>query len=319
MAENKGIQFFPIALFASVMGIAGVSISFRLLESIYEITNLGSTLLMILASIMFLVNAFILIYRVVKHPTEVTKDFNHPVKMNFFGAISISLLLLAVLYYEFNTGLSLVVWVTGAMSQLILTLVLLSKIIWEKEFTIAQFNPTWIIPIVGNIVVPLAGAYHTGPFINWLFFSIGIVFTLIYLTLLINRIFFHPKFPPKLTPTFFIILAPLGVGFVSYIKLVGEVDTFAYIIYGLGFYLGLLLLYQIRRFISIPFFVSWWALLFPTASMTNATYYLYEATGEAFLKWIFIVQVIGLIVLSIYLLGKTINLALKKKLAIEEA
>ncbi len=40
----------------------------------------------------------------------------------------------------------------------------------------------------------------------------------------------------------------------SYIKLTGKLDVFAYILYGIAFYLGLLFLFQIKRFFSGPFF-----------------------------------------------------------------
>lgn len=314
MAEKKGVQYFPITLFASVMGIAGVAIALQLIETLYGLTNIISTLFIGLATVMFVLNGLILLYRLIKHPAEVERDFNHPVKMNFFGAISISLLLLAVLYADFHEGFSYILWVSGAFFQLILTIVLLARIMWEKEYTFAQFNPTWIIPIVGNIVVPLAGVLHTSAFINWLFFSMGFVFTIIYLVLLVQRLFFHGSLPEELTPTLFIMLAPLGIGFVSYTNLVGQLDALAYILYGLGFYLGLLLLYQIKRFVTIPFTLSWWAYLFPSAAMTNATYGVYIATNETVLKVVFIIQVIGLLLLSIYLLTKTIQSALHRQL-----
>src|SRR5690625_6520049 len=155
--------------------------------------------------------------------------------MNFFGAISISLLLLAVLYYDMNIFLSFILWISGALLQTWVTLAVLSKLIWEKEFKLAQFNPTWFIPIVGNIVVPLAGVFHVDPIINWIFFSVGIVFTVVYLTIFVNRIIFQPSLPKPLVPTFYILIAPPAIGFISYVKLVGEVDAFAYILYGIAF------------------------------------------------------------------------------------
>src|SRR5699024_8493186 len=129
-----------------------------------------------------------------------------------------------------------------------------------------------------------------------------------YYTIFINRVFFHPALPVKLMPTFFILLAPLGIGFVSYVNLIGEVDVFAYIIYGFLFYLGLLLIYQFKRFLSIPFFISWWSFLFPSAAATNATIILYERTGYSLLLPLIGIQMSGLIVFMVYLLMKTVGL-----------
>lgn len=318
MEQERGVRYFPIALFASVMGVSGVAISLRLVENMLEQGHLLSNIIIIIASIMFVVNITILLFRLVRYKEEVKIDFQHPVRMNFFATIPISLLLLAVLYYEIIANVSFVLWLVGALLQVVLTLVVLSKLIWEKEFQLPQFNPAWFIPIVGNIVVPLAGVYHVDPFINWMFFGLGIVFSIIYFTIFINRIFFHPPLPVKLMPTFFILLAPPGIGFVSYVKLVGEVDVFAYILYGFAFYLGLLFIFQLKRFLKIPFFISWWAFLFPSAAVTNATIFLYEATHYYLLQVLIYIQIIGLIVLTLYLFWRTIGLVRNKKLCIKE-
>lgn len=318
MEKERGMQYFPIALFSSVMGVSGVAISIRLFETIQGWGNIISNIVMILATLMFIINGYILIYRIVHFRQGVKTDLNHPVKMNFFGAISISLLLLAVLYYDINISVSFLIWLIGVLLQAWLTLFILSRLIWEKEFQLEQFNPTWFIPIVGNVVVPLAGVFHVAPVINWIFFSVGIVFSIVYFTIFINRIIFRPSLPKPLTPTFFILLAPPGIGFVSYVKLVGQVDVFAYILFGIAFYLGLLFIYQFKRFFSIPFFVSWWAYLFPSAAVTNATLYLYIETGLSYVYWLFVGQFIGLIILMSVLFGKTIIMVKTKTLCLKE-
>lgn len=308
MEAEKGIRYFPVALFSSVMGVAGVALVLRLVENMYELSSIYSLIALILASLLFIVNGLIFLYRLFRYVADVREDFAHPVKMNFFGAISISLLLLARLFYDFSPMVSLVLWVSGAILQTALTLAVLSKVIWVHSFQIEQFNPAWFIPIVGNIVAPLAGVYHVHEVINWTFFSIGILYSIIYYTIFTNRIFFHPPMPAKLQPTFFILMAPPGIGFVSYVQLTDKLDVFAYILFGIAFYLGLLLLFQLKRFFTIPFFVSWWAYLFPSAAVTSATLHLYVATNWVGLKIVALVQVIGLIVLTLYLLWKTIGL-----------
>lgn len=100
------------------------------------------------------------------------------------------MLLLAQVYLEMNTLISFTFWSLGAVLQAILTLVILSKLIWTFSFKMEQFNPAWFIPIVGNIIVPLAGLSHVDTDLNWMFFSTGIVFSIVYTTIFINRIFF---------------------------------------------------------------------------------------------------------------------------------
>src|SRR5699024_3253444 len=134
---------------------------------------------------------------------------------------------------------------------------------------------------------------------------IGLVFSILYMTIFVNRIIFHPPLPTQLTPTFFILLAPPSIGLISYVKLTGNVDVFANILYGFTFYLVLLFIFQFKRFFTIQFSISWWAYLFPFAAITNATIYMYIETGNTFYNWLFIAQVISLIGLAIYLLAKT--------------
>lgn len=316
MEENK-LRYFPTALFASVMGLSGVTVALRQYEKMTDLAAIGSTLFFILALVMFIVNLAVLIVRLKNFPKDIHAELKHPVKMNFYGAISISFLMIGLLLYDMSEILSLFIWGIGAFLQLTLTLYLLTRLMWTLEFKLEQFNPVWFLPIVGNIVVPLAGVYHVGAEINWLFFSLGLVFTIFYFTFFFNRMFFHGPLPPMLRPTVFILLAPPAIALMSYYNLTGEVDSFAYIFYGFAFYLGLLLLVQVKAFLSGPFFVSWWAMLFPTAAVTNATFIMYEATGLLVLKWLLHIQILGLIALSFYLLFKTIQLVKERKLCVE--
>lgn len=309
MEGKRGVRYFPIALFASVMGVSGVAMSLKLTENIYNFNHLFSNIVAVLATILFLINAVILLYRFIFYFEDIKMDFNHPVKMNFYGTVSISLLLLGTLYIDFNEYLSLITWGLGAIIQAIITLIVLTKLIWHSSFKLPQFNPTWFIPIVGNIVVPLGGVYHVSSELNWIFFGIGITFSIIYMTLSFNRLFFHEPIPAPLMPSLFILLAPPGIGLVSYVKLTGNIDVFAHILYGFVFYLGLLFIIQFKRFFLSPFFVSWWAYLFPSAAVTNATIYMYMETGYSLYKILFIAQIIGLIILTIYLLIRTAHLA----------
>src|SRR5699024_11853700 len=99
-----------------------------------------------------------------------------------------------------------------------------------------------LIRIFDKIIVKLAVFYHVVVEINIFYFSLGIIFSIIYFTLFMNRMFFKGPLPNMLRPTVFILLAPPAIGFMSYVKIFGEANAFAFILYGFAFYLGLLLL-----------------------------------------------------------------------------
>lgn len=317
MEKERGLRYFPIALFASVMGLAGTTHAIKQYETMYNLMNLVSTLLFILTLLIFVIVLGIFLYRVVKYTEEIKAELKHPVKMNFFGAIAISFLMVGLIFIDVNETISLITWTIGAIIQLVLTLVILTNLMWKLSLEIGQFNPVWFIPIVGNIVVPLAGVHHVGIEINIFYFSLGIIFSIIYYTLFVNRMFFGGPLPKMLRPTVFILLAPPAIGFMSYVKIFEEANAFAYILYGFAFYLGLLLIYQMKYYLQVPFFVSWWAMLFPTAAITNATFMMYELTGLIYLQWLLHIQILGLIILTIYLLIQTIRLYLNKELCVK--
>ncbi len=82
--DQRSIRYFPISLFASVMGISGAAIALKQFEQLYELEPSISTVFLIMAVLLFIINGGMLLYRVIAHTEDVVTDFNHPVKMNFF-------------------------------------------------------------------------------------------------------------------------------------------------------------------------------------------------------------------------------------------
>ena len=317
-AQPRGLAYFPIALFTSVMGYTGTTIAAMRVEPLLNLPPVASYVLLAISTVLFLVYLVIFIYRVFAHLEEVRRDFDHPVRMNFFGAITISFLLLSVAYAEIGPTLSKTLWWIGAPLHLLLTLVILNKLITQTKFEVAHYNPAWFIPIVGNLIAPIQGVAYAPKDLNWLYFSIGLVMGTIYTTIFFYRIFFHNPLPLKLLPTFFILMAPPAVGFIAYVKLTGHVDTFAYILYGFAFFIGLLLLFLVKMFYRIPFFISWWAQLFPSAAITIATVLMYHETGEWVYRYLAYAQMIALLLLVVWFTWKTLGLLTAKKLCVKE-
>lgn len=101
------------------------------------------------------------------------------------------------------------------------------------------------------------------------------------LTIIFYRVILHGSLPERLLPTLFILIAPPAVGFVSYMKLIGSLDHFANVLYFSGLFFTLLLFVQVRGFLSLRFYLSWWAYSFPLAAITVASLNMYHYTGEA--------------------------------------
>ena len=142
--------YFPITLYASVMGISGLSIAYQRAEQFFpQVSGIGLGLLY-LAYCLFAGISVLYFLKIMFYAEEALKEFNHPVRFNFFPAISISLLLLAIGSMELYPSLAMGLWMVGAAAHLAFTLTAISRWI-SREYLITQLNPAWIIPVVGNV------------------------------------------------------------------------------------------------------------------------------------------------------------------------
>src|SRR5699024_8171338 len=96
MPKEKGLQYYPIALFASVMGFAGLTIASKHAENIFGWNHWVWAVFLTITSLLFILNGSILIYRLIRFKPMVRNELHHPVKMKFVGTTPISLVLLAV-------------------------------------------------------------------------------------------------------------------------------------------------------------------------------------------------------------------------------
>jgi tellurite resistance protein len=213
---------------------------------------------------------------------------------------------------------SFILWSVGAALHLLFTLYVLSVWIHHTHFEIHHINPAWFIPIVGNILVPIAGVRHVSPEISWFFFSIGLLFWLVLLTIIVYRMVFHNPLPDKLLPTLFILIAPPAVGFISWLQLNGSVDAFARILYYGAIFLTLMLLTQAGRFVRLKFFLSWWAYSFPMAAITIATVLMYQQLQLPFFQGLAYVLLGLLTLIIITLLFKTVQAMARREICVEE-
>ncbi|MFA7437641.1 SLAC1 anion channel family protein [Castellaniella sp.] len=279
------LQYFPIALFASVLGLAGLAIAWMKAQQLLGAPAVVSDAIRWFATLIWFSLLGFYLAKWMRFPAAVEEERNHPVKLNFFAAISIGLLLLAIVWSPSAPATAYWMWAAGAGAHLLFTLMTISIWLFRPPFQIQHLTAAWFIPTVGNIIVPIAGVHFAPVDISWFFFSVGIVFWLILFTVLVYRLFFHEQLPGKLQPTLFILIAPPAVGFLAYIALGGNgLDAFGRILYFTALFLTLLLAIQARRFLRIPFFLSAWGYSFPLAAITIATLEMGAQSGLAFYR-----------------------------------
>ena len=319
MEQPSRLAHFPISWFASVMGLSGLTIVWeRVAEQFLPGLPVAPLLLGVTGALFLLLTA---IYglKILRYPQAVRRELEHPIKLSFFPAFSISLILIATASLQYAPALSHGLWLAGSGLHLLFTLYVMSAWIHHEHFEIQHINPAWFIPVVGNILVPLAGVAHGYVEISWFFFSIGVVFWGVLLTIIFYRMLFHTPLPGKLLPTLFILIAPPAVGFLAYQQLTGgELDTMVRILYYIGLFLTLLLFTQLRRFLRLQFYLSWWAYSFPLAAITTATLVYAERVDSAGLLALGAVLVALVTAVILLLVGLTGNAVRRHGICVEE-
>ena len=318
MTEHTSrLKNFPISWFAVIMGMSGLTIAWNRAEHIFDPGFCVSSVLLGITTILFVALALIYAAKAIKYPGDVMGEFRHPVKLAFVPTFSISLLLLSIAYLQIAPALSFWLWTLGSILHLSITLYVLSSWIHHTKYEIAHLNPAWFIPVVGNILVPVAGVHHASPEISWFFFSLGLFFWPILTAIIFYRLIFHASLPERFMPTLFIFIAPPAVGLISWYNLTGEVDAFARILYFVGLVFTLLLISQIAYFSRLKFFLSWWAYSFPIAAMTIATLIMVKATGLVFYTWLAAGLLGMLSLLVLMLLTRTALAVARKEICVE--
>lgn len=316
-SENNRLKFFPIMMFAIVMGLSGLTIMYQKAALWLNFPTLIGTCLMSLTTLVFLIVSITYLSKFFKYKMAVQKEFSHPIRINFFAAVSISMLMLAIIYKEVFPTISALFWYPGTLLHFILTMYTISFWINHNQ-ELDHSNPAWFIPIVGNVLVPIAGAGFASQGILMYFFSAGIFFWVILFAILLNRIIFHHQLAMKFMPTMFILIAPPAVGFIAYFKMFETVDVFATMLFNLALFFTLLIAFMYQNFVKIKFFISWWAFVFPLAAMAISAMLMYHHTHDAALQLLSYVMIAVTTVIVAIVIYQTLLHMQKGEICIQE-
>jgi len=311
------IKNFPIMMYAVVMGMSGLTITYQKAHIWLDFPSFIGSFLMIITTVVFIIISILYSIKFIRYKEVVKKEFSHPIRLNFFAAISISMLMLSIIYKDTYPNISAVFWYPGMVLHFYLTMYTISFWI-NRNQEIDHSNPAWFIPIVGNLLVPVAGADFVSNGILMYFFSVGMFFWFILFSIIFNRIIFHHQLAVKFVPTLFIFIAPPAVGFIAYIKMYDTVDTFSIFLFNIAIFFTLLITFMYRSFLKIKFFISWWAFVFPIAAMAIATMLMYHKTNDiAILGFSYIMVSVTTIIILI-VIYQTLKNITKQNVCIEE-
>ncbi len=282
--KNK-LKYFPITSFAIIMGLSGLTIVLSKFHHMQWLPKYFYVAFLFFSLFLFLTISVLYGLKAIKHFEEVKTDFSHRIRINFFSAISISILLLSIAFLTFWPFLSLVLWWVGTLLHTLLMFYTISH--WfQNNFEIHFMNPAWFIPVVGNILVPVAGVEYMPKEFSFFYFGSGFFFWIILFTIFFNRAIFHHQLPQKFIPTLFILIAPPAIGFIAYIRIAQSWDGFAMFLLLIAYFFVVLLVFLHKSFKNLEFYLSWWAFAFPLMAVTIASIVAFQITNHSLFKYI---------------------------------
>ena len=299
------LEHLPVTFFAVLMGLFGLALALHAAAGTYDWAEGAARAVLWFGLACFVAIGAVYLLKAVRHPRAVSAEWHHPVRLAFFPTITISLLLMGTAIHGYRPDLAEPVWIVGMLGQGVLTIAVISGWISHRAFEVGHLTPAWFIPAVGNVIVPLAGAQMGWTETSWLFFSAGMIFWLVLLVLVFNRLIFHAPIPARLFPTLVILIAPPAVAFASYVRLTGAVDPFAHILLNSAYVFAALVLVQVPKLLKLPFALSWWALSFPLAALSVASFLYGREASSAVHVGIGLVVLAALVVVVAGLLWRT--------------
>ncbi len=97
---SNRLKYFSVMMFAIAMGLSGLTIAWQKAGMWLGMPkSIGEHLLYIDSAVFGLI-LLTYIIKLIEYPKEVIEEWSHPVRINFFAAISISLLMLVIIYKE---------------------------------------------------------------------------------------------------------------------------------------------------------------------------------------------------------------------------
>ncbi|MHC0026588.1 SLAC1 anion channel family protein [Enterobacter vonholyi] len=265
------IKNLPVNLFGSVMGLAGLALAWRLSGHYYGVGDVLGEAIGALAGIVFALLSLGYIIKWAKHPGAVKAEFNHPIASNFFGTVTIALLLLSSVAAPHSKLLGQALWILGSALTVLLAGLVVYRLLSGNQDPLNAV-PAWLIPGVATLDIVVTGEHM--PMI-WsaefkLFaLAVGAVLALVFFTRIFSRLVHETVLVKGMIPSLMILIAPFEVGFLAYTNLFGEIDRFASILFYFGLFLFVVLSFKVFRR-DVPFSPSWWAISFPVAALSNA-------------------------------------------------
>lgn len=257
--------------YAVVMGLTGLSLAWhRAVPVLDDAAGAVALVLGALSALVFVLLLALTALRGLRHADAWREDRAHPVRHTFIAALPMAALLVATVAVAL-LGPSLPalgLWWVGSLGQLAVTVWVLGR--WWGKPVWATLTPALFIPVVGNVLVPLAGVPLGQGAWAAAQFGVGLLFWPVVLVLLMVRVLQAGVWPERLAPTVFITIAPPAVVALSALQF-NAPPLLLWMLWGMALFAALWSATLLKRIAALPFGMPHWGMSFPLAALAALT------------------------------------------------
>ncbi len=265
----------PPAIFPALFGLFGLGLAWRQAVVTFSLPPAISETYLGAVSLLFLFCVAAYLSKAIRRPAVVVEDMRTLPGRAGVAAISIGILLLAVVLVRYDAALARSVLYLGLGLHGLIA-VLFIAVLATGPAEQRMVTPAWHLTFVGFVLVPLSalplGLYELG---LWVFYAMWLAAGAIYAVSLRQLLKRDP--PPPLRPLLAIHLAPPSV--LGLVALLLEQVTLAIWLAGLGALILAALLLRSRYVTAAGFSALWSAFTFPSSAFAGLCLGLANATG----------------------------------------
>ena len=280
--SDAPLKFLGPQWFAVVMGWGGLSLAWLRVKGLIDPAIAGAVAAgsATIAVVVYLLILLLSLIRAIRYREALLEDLSHPVRHAFVGAFPVSTIVICASLGALLPGQDWIrlLFVLAAAFQLAVTVWVVSG--WFRSgFRWPAATPVLMIPIVGNVLVPIAGIPLGFEKLSWAYLGLGMLMWPVVLMLILARTAVLPM-PDRLLPSWFITIAPPAVSGVA-LAVAGAPTWTVNVMAGMAAFFVLCAFTVAARMRKLEFGMPFWAMSFPSAAFSAIISTLAQETPEA--------------------------------------
>lgn len=270
-----------LSLFSAVMGIAGLGLAWRKAGPVLGVAPWIGEVLIFTSVLVFAWIAIAYGIKIALAPQAMRSEIKDLVRFSFAATVPLCLQLLAAAVLPLDHALAMLMWCAAVAMQFVLVLIILRR--WTQGANArAHLKPSILLPTAGLLLGPATGVTLGFIELSWMMFAVGVFLWLLFMALLLERMFFEMPLTEDELPLVAILVSPPALAFTSYIALNQFlIDGFARGLFYAVVFLVIFVMLRAGQFARSKFTLAWWSFTFPAAAAAGAMLD-YRAAGSEF-------------------------------------